>query len=360
MKTAAIASRILLALGASSTLLAATAAGCGSSTSTAAAGTTGSGGGTSTHASSGGGTSTHASSSSTGLGTGGAVATSSSTATGTGGFGGVPACPRRPFLVDAVPRAGGLAERSDWLAGTDPAGAGLDASAASALAEAWAHEGTQEHASIAAFARFTMLLVAVGAPPEIIVGSQQASLDEVAHARGCFGLAKRYGGRDLGPGPVSLRGALPAEASLADVAELTVHEGCVGETLGVLLAAEQLAGATDPVVRAHLERVVRDEQRHAELAWRFVRWALARGGAPVRAAVERAFGDAVHETLALGFAEAPVDAAVGRAHGRLGAAETHALVRRGLAEIVEPCRTALFDRAPGATAASVEAEERAG
>src|SRR5262249_22081133 len=155
---------------------------------------------------------------------------------------------------------------------------------------------------------------AVGAPPEMIAGSQQASLDEVAHARGCFGLAKRYGGRALGPGPVSLRGALPAEASLADLAELTVHEGCVGETLGVLLAAEQLAGATDLGVRALLDRVVRDEQRHAELAWSFVRWALAEGGAPVRAAVERAFREAVHETLALGFAEAPVDPALWSAH----------------------------------------------
>ena len=38
-------------------------------------------------------------------------------------------------------------------------------------------------ASIAAFARFTMMLLAVGAPPELVVAAQRASIDEVAHAR---------------------------------------------------------------------------------------------------------------------------------------------------------------------------------
>jgi hypothetical protein len=41
----------------------------------------------------------------------------------------------------------------------------------------------------------------------------------------------------------------------------------------VLEAAES---ASDPVIAAAYTRIARDEQRHAELAFRFVRWALER------------------------------------------------------------------------------------
>jgi hypothetical protein len=342
MRTLTIAARILLSIGATSTLVAAGALGCGSSDNESAT-TTGAGGAHST-------SSTHA-------GTGGASPSSSSAMAGTGGAGDdggadaadamsdAPPCIRRPFLVDSVPRAGGLAPRGDWLVMPEEAEEPPAIGSSAALAEAWALDGTEEHASIAAFSRFTMLLVAVGAPPDLVIGSQRAGIDEVAHARGCFALARRYGGPRLGPGPVSLRGALPADPSLADVAALTVHEGCVGETLGVLLATEQLASATDPVARTLLARIVRDEQRHAELAWRFVRWALSQGDDAVGAAVARAFSDAARATLAMRFADpVGIDAASWRAHGRLTAEDARALVRRGLAEIVEPCRRAL----PGA------------
>jgi hypothetical protein len=257
-------------------------------------------------------------------------------------------CPRRPFLVASRPRAGALVARSDWTAPAAPGAIELDARTARALAEAWLEDGRQEHASIAAFARFTMLALAVGAPPEFAQGSQGASLDEIAHANGCLALARRYGAGDVGPGPVSLAGAMPEQdAALADLAALTVHEGCVGETLGVLLATEQLSTATDPEVRALLERIVRDEQRHAELAWRFVRWAIERGGEEVRRAVAAAFDEAMAETRALDYPPDPgCDLQAFAAHGRLTRARTASMVERGLREIVEPCAKVLLEGAP--------------
>lgn len=48
----------------------------------------------------------------------------------------------------------------------------------------------------------------------------------------------------------------------------------MGETVAALEAREALDRATDPQVRAALERIAADEQSHAELAWRFVSWAL--------------------------------------------------------------------------------------
>jgi hypothetical protein len=193
-----------------------------------------------------------------------------------------------------------------------------------------------------------MLALAVGAPPEILRGAQRAGLDEIRHAEGCFALARRYDGRATGPGTLALEGALTG-ASLAELAALTVHEGCVGETLGVFLATAQRDAARDIATRGFLERLVSDEQRHAELAWSFVRWALSVGGAEVHAAVQRAFDEAIAASLALqGGKDPDVDEDAWRKHGRLVARETRALVRRGIGEIVGPCRRALAQLATAA------------
>ncbi len=270
---------------------------------------------------------------------------------------------RRPFLVGSSLRVAAAAERDDWLldldldlggAGVAPA-TGIDPVTAAALARDWLKDACEEHASIAAFARFTMHLASVGAPPGMIVASQAASIDEVRHARACFALARRYGGRAMGPAPLALDGAMPA-MGLAEIAALAAEEGCVGETLGALLAEAQLARTSDPVARALLERsrIVRDEARHAELAWSFVSWAVRTGGEPVRRAVETAVRRAIAETLASPVRVYPgVDVEVWRAHGRLTCADAHAISERGVREVVEPCLAAMLRQAhkPGGASA---------
>jgi hypothetical protein len=253
---------------------------------------------------------------------------------------------RRPFLVGSSLRMADAAPRGDWLVDGTFADAEphLDAKTAAALARDWLHDGCEEHASIAAFARFTMHLLSVGAPPEMINESQRASLDEVNHARACFALARRYGGRTLGPGPLALDGAMNP-MTLEEIAALTAEEGCVGETLGVLLAEEQLARATDPVVRSLLvdANIVADEGRHAELAWAFVSWAVAQGGEPVRRAVAAAIRRAVDATLASPIRSYDgIDVGAWRAHGRLTCEDAHAVAIRGVRQIVEPCAAALL------------------
>jgi len=258
---------------------------------------------------------------------------------------------RRPFLVGSSLRVADAAPRSDWQlesAAAAASGADLDPRTAEALSRDWLHDACEEYASIAAFARFTMHLVSVGAPPEMIAESQRAALDEIDHARACFALAQRYGGRAMGPGALSLEGAMPP-VTLAEIAALTAEEGCVGETLGVLLAERQLAVASDPfvcslLVKAH---IVEDEGRHAELAWRFVAWAVARGGEPVRRAVRAAIRRAVTDTLAMPIRSYEgVDVDAWRAHGRLTCADAHAVAERGVREIVEPCAAALLGDPP--------------
>jgi hypothetical protein len=181
----------------------------------------------------------------------------------------------RPFLVAGSARLAPLCDvAGDWAYRTAPETT-HSPDARQKLAEHWAEMGRMEHASVAAFARFTLELLSLGAPAELVVASQQALGDEIEHARLCFGLASAYAGRALGPGALSVDGALEAR-SFETIVVTAIHEACIGETLAALEAEAELARATDPEVRRVLERIARDEARHAELGYRFLRWALDR------------------------------------------------------------------------------------
>ena len=253
---------------------------------------------------------------------------------------------RRPFLVGSSLRSAAVAARDDWHLGGASPPPNLDSTTTRALASEWLRDALEEHASIAAFARFTLHLLSVGAPPGLILASQSAARDEVRHARACFALAKRYGGRDVGPAALSLEGVLPP-MSLAEIAALTAEEGCVGETLGALLAERQLATTTDPWVRDVLTRahLVADECRHAELAWSFVSWAVVHGDERVERAVHEAISRAVRTTLAMPLRRYDgIDLGAWRAHGRLTCAEARTLVERGVREVIAPAAALLRRR----------------
>jgi hypothetical protein len=150
-----------------------------------------------------------------------------------------------------------------------------------ALGAHWTAMGLLEHASIAAFARFSLQLLALGAPPGLIEDCTRALADETAHTRLCFELASAYAGHAISPGPLDVAGSL-AVTTLPDIVDLVILEGCFGETNAALEALEAAALATDPVIRAAYARIAEDEQRHAALAFRFVRWALEREPRAVR------------------------------------------------------------------------------
>jgi hypothetical protein len=168
-----------------------------------------------------------------------------------------------------------IVTRTDWPRAEAPAVAHLTQTERAALAQHFSWLGQMEHASIAAFARFQLQLLALGAPPALVEACNRALADETAHARLCFGIASAYAGRALGPGPLDVKYSLHA-VSLVEVVDLVVAEGCFGETRAALEALEAADNARDPVIRACYARIADDEQRHAELAFRFVRWALDR------------------------------------------------------------------------------------
>lgn len=252
------------------------------------------------------------------------------------------ACCGRPFVVEGDVRVAAECGRSDWLTKLSSPEA-LDQATRDALRLAWLRDAKMEHASIGSFARFVLELLAVGAPPELLSDAQRAGEDEVDHAKLCFSLAVRYGSEPIGPSGLPVSGALP-RATLAESAAAAVREGCIGETIAALVAREQCALATDPEARRALERIAADEERHAELAWSFVRWALGRGDPAVAPAVEQAFSAGIRsarteraESVSLG-----VDQDAWRAHGRLSQAALDEVLGAALDEVVLPCSRALF------------------
>jgi hypothetical protein len=156
----------------------------------------------------------------------------------------------------------------------------LSESERAALVAHWTKLGQMEHASIAAFARFNLQLLALGAPPQLVEACTAALADETAHAKLCFGIASAYAGHAIGPGPLDVSNSLEL-TSLADIVDLVILEGCVGETSAALDALESAESAADPVIRSAYARIADDEQRHAGLAFRFVQWALERDRAAV-------------------------------------------------------------------------------
>jgi hypothetical protein len=193
----------------------------------------------------------------------------------------------RPFLVEATARVAPVVPSDAWRDDTTPSVQHLTSVQRRALAEHWTHLGQMEHASIAAFARFQLQLLALGAPPELVEQCTRALADETAHTKLCFGIASSYAGCAIGPGPLDVSGSLEL-TSLADIVELVIVEGCLGETRAALDARSAADATEDPVIAAAYARIATDEQRHAELAFRFVRWALEHDAATVRDSVARA------------------------------------------------------------------------
>jgi hypothetical protein len=265
------------------------------------------------------------------------------------------ACAGRPFVAAGAAIVAGVVASDTWTGAEDRRGAGVVADSLSrverdALVDFWTRAGLDEHASVAAFARASLDLLAHGAPASLVAAAHEAALDEVRHARESFALASRYARRQLGPGPLPVGARVELSRDLAELAVAAFVEGCVGETSSACVAREQARLASDAQVRATLERIAADEERHAALAFRTVRWAIEEGGASVRRAVDAAIEGAA-KAPSRPVAAAPTPARLA-AHGLLGAEGRDEVARWAVRSIVLPAARALVDRLRGEAASA--------
>lgn len=245
------------------------------------------------------------------------------------------ACCYTVLVTDSDPTAGCAVGRP-YRDGAVALRAGVRSAATSRVvsprAAAWERAGAEEHASVAAFGRLALQLMAHGAPSELLRDVHQAALDEVAHAERCWALARRFGAGAQGAGPFPFAAPVAVDVTLAALAADAVREGCLAETLGAHLAAVAAERCPEPEVRAELTAIAAEEAQHAVLSFRIVAWALATGGAAVRRAVTQAFAEPWPE---LDVAELALRANVDEETLRRAAAE-------GVTSVLEPARDHLL------------------
>eukprot|EP01063_Lacrimia_lanifica_P029197 TRINITY_DN440_c0_g2_i1.p1 TRINITY_DN440_c0_g2~~TRINITY_DN440_c0_g2_i1.p1 ORF type:complete len:570 (+),score=81.04 TRINITY_DN440_c0_g2_i1:617-2326(+) len=166
-----------------------------------------------------------------------------------------------------------------------PTGPVSDAATLEAAADAWLLSARDEHASVASFSKFSIQLMSVGAPADLVEGAHRAALQEVKHAQLCLRVASLIRAMREGGDQATGFGRFPPHTleitgDLVEVAESTAREGAFGETVAALLAAVRLHllarhgnSAVVAEIRAALEQITVDEAEHAALGWRTLQWA---------------------------------------------------------------------------------------
>jgi hypothetical protein len=167
-----------------------------------------------------------------------------------------------------------------------PATLAVDAETRAALAAQWRENGRTEHASVAAFARLTLDLMALGAPPELVAGANRDALDEIRHAELCFGLARALDGRVEGPGgfPAAAKARTLSGIRTMALAELAVDsliDGALHEGVSARIVAKLARRCDDATIASMMKEIAADEGRHARHGWDVVKWCVAEGGEPV-------------------------------------------------------------------------------
>jgi len=136
----------------------------------------------------------------------------------------------------------------------------------------WRRRVVAEYGSAAVTHSLVGWLLRLGASPTLLHEGTRIIDDELIHAEMAFAVLSEAGG-----GKVELGGALghepePGLSLLANVGALGTPVFCLGETVAVRLFKRLRAGATVPVARCALDRVLADEVRHRDFGWLLLEW----------------------------------------------------------------------------------------
>lgn len=151
----------------------------------------------------------------------------------------------------------------------------------------WASRIEAEYRSAAITQEAVLWLIQIGASPDLIRAGLRIVDDELVHAE----MARKVWVSAGGDGVLRLdRSSLGIgrrhEILERDVVSVIVRVFCLGETVAVRLFANLRRGATIPVARRALDRVLKDEVRHRDFGWLALEWLLDRpDGGELRALV---------------------------------------------------------------------------
>lgn len=138
----------------------------------------------------------------------------------------------------------------------------------------WTEAAFQEHRTGAACAATLQALIAARAPIDLVAMASRFALDEMVHVELCARLAQRLGGgAPIAYDPAAII-VLPAPGLgvTLSAAELVVRNFCVGEALSIPILRGSWHATKQPLIRAVLARIVKDEAAHGAFGWIFLDW----------------------------------------------------------------------------------------
>jgi hypothetical protein len=142
--------------------------------------------------------------------------------------------------------------------------------------EEWRARIAAEYTSAAITQHLVLWLIQAGAPPDLIDGGLAIVTDELVHSRLSHEVYVAAGGTEP---PAIVREQLgltrTAERLEVDILRIAVRVFCLGETVAVPLFKHLRERCTEPVAKAALDRILRDEVRHRDFGWDLLDWLLS-------------------------------------------------------------------------------------
>lgn len=152
----------------------------------------------------------------------------------------------------------------------------LSPSALAAARTAWTGATFQEHRTGVACAMTLRAMMEARVPLDLIALSTRFPLDETVHTELCARMTMELGGAiDLRHDPQKMLVDAPLDLPpLLRAADLIVRFFCVGETMSLPILRGAWRACEQPLPRAILGRIVRDEAAHGQVGFMFFDWAI--------------------------------------------------------------------------------------
>jgi hypothetical protein len=141
--------------------------------------------------------------------------------------------------------------------------------------EEWGARIAAEYTSAAIAQHLVLWLIQAGAPPDLIDAGLAIVADELAHSRLSHEVYTAAGGAAPPALDRDALGLARTEDVLErDILRVAVRVFCLGETVAVPLFRHLRERCTEPVARAALDRILRDEVRHRDFGWDLLDWLI--------------------------------------------------------------------------------------
>jgi hypothetical protein len=202
----------------------------------------------------------------------------------------------------------------------------------------WTRAALAEHRAAASSGAVQRALVEARAPIDLIAMGGGFVLDELAHVEMCARVANELGGgAALAYDPATLVPPVALALSpLGRAAELVLQVHCVSETFLLAMQRINRREQKNPLIKAVLASVSKDEAAHARFGWLFFDWAEPLLADEERAQLSRRAAECIAAHLPAPGAASDDDAA---GVGWMSPRQYHEVTRRVMEESVcEPLR----------------------